>query len=214
MLKIGKSFAQRRRKTSFTEMLPDTYSLGFHQRLECGMPIRIVVIFVLLLAPVFGPAAEIGADESKAAVLMNIARFVEWPPEVFASTTSPIVIGVLGDRSFGEILNQTLAGETVDGRPLAVKRFANMSDLGPCQLLYISTSEKTRLPEILDRLRGAKVLTVSEMDGFMKPGGIIRLNIKKGQVRFDINKASAEREGLKISSQLLNLAKPGRTDQP
>jgi len=178
------------------------------------MPIRIVVIFVLLLAPVFGPAAEIGADESKAAVLMNIARFVEWPPEVFASTTSPIVIGVLGDRSFGEILNQTLAGETVDGRPLAVKRFANMSDLGPCQLLYISTSEKTRLPEILDRLRGAKVLTVSEMDGFMKPGGIIRLNIKKGQVRFDINKASAEREGLKISSQLLNLAKPGRTDQP
>src|SRR6266567_3584876 len=55
---------------------------------------------VLLLAPVF-LAAPIRGDvfkeyDVKATCLYHLTQFVEWPPEAFPATQSPLVIGVLG----------------------------------------------------------------------------------------------------------------------
>jgi hypothetical protein len=54
---------------------------------------------------------------------------------------------------------------------------------------------------------GGTVLTIGETDRFAQAGGMIRLIIDEGRVRFDVNIVSAERAGLKVSSQLLKLAR-------
>ena len=50
------------------------------------------------------------------------------------------------------------------------------------------------------------LLSVGDEPGFLERGGIIALKLSDGRVRFDINLATARETGLRLSSQLLQLA--------
>ena len=143
----------------------------------------------------------------KAAFLFNFAKFVEWPEDRPEGDRSALVIGVLGVDPFGGALDAAVRDKTVNGRALSVKRFREVKDLAPCQILFISASETRRLPEILSRLGGTPILTVGEPEAFTREGGIIRFVTEDNKVRFEINVEAAERANLRISSKLLALAR-------
>jgi hypothetical protein len=143
----------------------------------------------------------------KAVFLFNFAQFVEWPATAFPDADAPIRIGVLGDDPFGTALEETVRGETIRNRKLVVQHSRQVEDLKNCQLLFISKSEKRRIPEILSTLNPGAVLTVGEIESFSRLGGIINFYLDGNKVRFEINPAAAQRQGLKLSSQLLNLGK-------
>src|SRR5689334_16419660 len=84
----------------------------------------------------------------KAVFLFNFTQFVEWPPQAFADANSPLVIGVLGDDPFGAYLDETVRGETVNGRPLTVQRYASVEEASKCHVLFISHSEAARQADI------------------------------------------------------------------
>jgi hypothetical protein len=117
------------------------------------------------------------------------------------------VIGVLGQDPFGEVLDKTLSGKTILDKKVEVKRFETVGAASKAQILFVSSSEKSRLAEILKALEGASVLTVGEIDGFAERGGMIALKLRSDVVRFDINLDQVERARLKMSSQLIRLAK-------
>lgn len=142
----------------------------------------------------------------KAGFLLNFARYVEWPAGAFASTNSPVIIGVLGLDNLGRNLDVTVEGKTVEAHPVQVKRARRLSDLGECHVLFICASERDRLPRIVSGLEGKPMLTVSDMEDFTNEGGMVLLKRKSGTMRFDINREVAEKAGLKISSKLLKLA--------
>jgi hypothetical protein len=151
----------------------------------------------------------------KAAFLFNFAKFVEWPPARFAETNSRIVLGILGKNPFGDILQQTIKGKTINNHSLEVVTYFDSSVvLTNCHILFISDSEKDRLKAIIDGLSNASVLTVGETDGFIKSGGMIRFfpleqeNKEVTKIRFEINEQAARDARLKISSKLLILASP------
>ena len=144
----------------------------------------------------------------KAAFLYNFAKFVEWPSAAFDDPAAPIVIGILGDNPFHDDLANTIRGKKIDEHPLAVKELHSLSETTNCHILFISTSEKKRLPEILAGLKGTSVLTVGEMDRFTETGGMINFVLEKTKIRFQINSDAANTGRLKISSKLLNLALP------
>ena len=108
---------------------------------------------------------------------------------------------------FGAILDDTLRGKTINNRRFVVKRFQNIKEARDSHLLYISTSERDRLPSILKALEGAAVLTVGEIDQFASRGGQIAFRMEDKKVRFDINIAAVERARLKISAQLMKLGR-------
>jgi len=145
-------------------------------------------------------------EQVKAAFLFDFTKFVDWPASAFAGARSPFVMAVLGDATLAALLERVVAGETAKGRPIAVERIARPQDLPPCQLLYVSDAQRRRLKEALARVRGEPVLTVAEMPGFNRAGGIINFEVRGGKLGFAINKAAADEAGLKISSQLLGLA--------
>jgi hypothetical protein len=110
----------------------------------------------LLCAPATRSVAGGGeADQApteyqvKAAFLFNFARFVEWPPRAFTSATEPLGVCVLGEDPFGEALNRVVAGKMLGDRTLMVRRAKKLQELGGCEILFISASERARLPEIL-----------------------------------------------------------------
>jgi len=142
----------------------------------------------------------------KAAFLYNFTQFIEWPSNAFTSADAPLVIGVLGDDPFGAVLNQTVEGETIRGRLVSIRRFRRVEDVGGCQLLFISRSEKGQLPRIQSALQSKPVVTVSDMDQFVRHDGVIGFVLHENKIRFEINLDSANRAGVKISSKLIKLA--------
>ena len=143
----------------------------------------------------------------KSAFLYNFARFVEWPVRSGADRDEPIVLGVLGKDPFGPILDRTVHGKTIKQRPLTVRRFRSLEELEHCHMLFISRSEGRRLAEIFRALEYHGTLTVSDMEGFLRKGGMIHFVVEEGSVRFDINLESTERAELAVSSQLLKVAR-------
>lgn len=51
------------------------------------------------------------------------------------------------------------------------------------------------------------MLTVAETGSFLSQGGMINFDVEQSKVRFEINVAAVERANLKISPQLLKVAK-------
>jgi hypothetical protein len=142
----------------------------------------------------------------KAAFLYNFAKFTEWPAGSFPDSAAPLDVCVFGEDPFGGAL-ESIAGKTIRGRRVAVHKVASIEAGATCHLLFISTSEATRLTGILESLRGRPVLTIAEMPGFARSGGIINLKTNPDdRIRFEINIGIAKRVGLRLSSKLLNLA--------
>jgi hypothetical protein len=75
-----------------------------------------------------------------------------------------------------------------------------------CRILFVSSTEEHHLKEILAAIDQASVLTVSDIPGFSRRGGIIQFIAESGKVRFEINLASAESARLVLSSELLKVA--------
>jgi len=142
----------------------------------------------------------------KAAFLFNFAKFVEWPPDAFPAPNSPLVIGVLGDNPFGEDLERTVKGKAINTHSFLVKPIHSAAEGTNCEIVFICSSEKQRLPQIISCLKSNSVLTVGEMDGFTASGGIINFVIRANKVRFEINDDAAKNARLKISSKLTSLA--------
>jgi hypothetical protein len=171
-------------------------------------PLRAFALLPAALATaLLGPARAAGPGEYevKAAFLYNFARFVEWPAAPADDGT--FGIAVLGSDPFGSVLDDTLRGKTIGARPVVVRRIKHSEEVGGSRILFISDSEKDRLPAILKSLEAAPVLTVGEMSEFAERGGVIRFKLDNERIRLEINVAAAERSRLRISSQLLKLAR-------
>jgi hypothetical protein len=140
----------------------------------------------------------------KAAILYNIARFVEWPSAAFPNAGAPLVVCVLGVDPFGALLEDTLLGRTVAGRPVTIRRLQDVGD--GCHVAFIAYSEQKRVGDILDRLGSGHVLSISDVDRFIDRGGVVGLTTEGDRVRFHINAAAVERASLIVNARVMALA--------
>jgi len=182
-------------------------------RPPCRRAHFILTFLVMSLSVHFITATEGQAQDAlpeyqvKAAYLFNFLKFVEFPTESFADPLAPIVVGVVGEDPFGNALPQVVIGKTVQGRDLVIHVYRAGEDLRGAHILFISSSEKKRIPMILSTLRGSSVLTVSDAAGFLDAGGMIQFLNENERVRFAINVDATSRAKLKMSSTLLSFAK-------
>jgi hypothetical protein len=166
---------------------------------------RALLVAVLLLLPGALAAQTAPEYDVKAAFLYNFTKFVDWPASAFPDTNS-LKLCLLGEDPFGRSL-QAVAGEQVGSRKLTVTRTDSLAKAGGCQVLFISRSERERLPQILAMVKESPVLTVGDTKGFVDQGVIVNFILEGSKVRFEINTDAADRAGLKVSSKLLQLAK-------
>ena len=60
---------------------------------------------------------------------------------------------MVGKDPFGPALEKTFSGKTVNGRSIVVQRLTADQDLKQRQQLFVSTSEKRRERDLLDKLK-------------------------------------------------------------
>ena len=178
-------------------------------------PFLWLVIAALLFSPAQDLPAQIAATEYqiKAVFLFNFTQFVDWPENAFSDAQTSLVIGVLGDDPFGAYLDETVRGERVKDRPLVVQRYRRVGEIKTCHVLFISRSESARLDQILASLRGRNILTVGDIEGFARRGGMMRFLTQGNKTRLRVNLEAAKAANLTISSKLLrpaNVVGPGQ----
>jgi len=160
----------------------------------------------------------------KAAFLYNFIKFVDWPKEKMGDANEPITLGIIGRDPFGKVF-ESVKNKKVKGRGFMIKRFKSIEalkisggeykaelsrqieSLRKCHLLFVCSSEKGVLKEIISIVRDHPVVTVGDMKGFLESGGIINFVMENQKVRFEISAAAAKRAKVQIRSQLLRLAK-------
>ena len=166
----------------------------------------IVLIGVTSFSADARTAPPVAEYQVKAAYLFNFWQFVEWPAQAYDSPSAPFVIGVVGEDPFGNTLDKVIAGESLGGRPLVVRRFRNIEDISACNILFIGRSEAGRLDQTLKAMKGRSVLTVTDITGAERRGAIIVLVNDNNRIRMRINVAAAKASNLVISSKLLRPA--------
>lgn len=170
---------------------------------------RLCTLLSLALAgAVWVPAthAQMQASEVqvKAAFIYNFALFTTWPADVMPADT-PMVLCVAPEHPLQAAL-QKLTGKEVRGHRLEIRKI-NDGTVAGCHVLVFDdrASGGVRLDP------AAPVLTVSDSH----PGGhasgspvpMIALALQDSRVVFDIDAGAARQARLRLSSQLLRLAR-------
>lgn len=155
----------------------------------------------------------------KAAFLYNFIQFVDWPKEKTPDSNDPIILGIIGEDTFGDSF-EPINNKPIKGRKSLINRFesidklkktngednSDIESLRKCHLLFICSSEKDDLTDIINLVNGHGVLTVGETSNMLRNGGVVNFLVEENKVRFEINLTAAKRNKLKIRSQLLRLA--------
>lgn len=146
--------------------------------------------------------------EVKAEFIERFTRFVAWPDSAFASTTAAFVVCVWGSGPLASRLEQVISRRPIRDRSVRVLHVASADKLLPCHILYVATLDRDVVREIVAATRGRPLLSVGDQPGFAEQGMLINLVLDhEGFVRFEINRETARRSGLKISAKLMRLAR-------
>ena len=170
--------------------------------------LSMAVAASMIAAPsMAAPAQEANEQLLKVAFIYNFAKFTTWPAESFSDPAAPIDLCVIGKQEFGTAFD-SVQGKSVGGRTVNVKYLNTLKAQDKCHVVFIARSEQSRVPRIVKANQTIQALTVSDVDGFVEEGGMIRLvREPDDRISFEINPKTAEEAGLKLSSRLLNLAK-------
>jgi hypothetical protein len=187
-------------------MIPDRDEIGSRTRRRWASCLRASVacgaLALLLVSAACTAAAQDVSLEYrvKATYIYYFAQFVEWPAD---AVPDPLTICVAGRNPFGPVLEETLRGETINGRPVGARVI--LEPESGCHVVFVPHGAATTA--YLRAAAGTPTLTIGESADFIDQGGMANFYLDDGNVRIEISPAAAERAGLRVSSRLLQLAR-------
>jgi hypothetical protein len=195
----------------------------FIEQLYCIFSLRrlvlkVWVLLVLFMVPFVNVNTQALAFEDKSAeyilkagFLYNFTQFIEWPEET-ASLSDTLYapfdfsICVIGRDPFGNLLEVLAKNLKNEGRPMNVLRLGLKDPWYDCHILFVPKEENSLMEKILKKVANSPVLVISEApsQGERKPA--INFLIKNDTIQFTLNKEAIKRSGLRVDSELLDIA--------
>jgi hypothetical protein len=183
--------------------------------IPCRVRFRAGGVVVLVACMLGTPAAQEapGGYALKAAFVYQFPQFVDWPADAWTDAQQ-FEICVAAPNPFAGELERLVKGESLHGRPLAVRVVNPGAAVSSCHLLFIGAQAQESFGAVLREQGTRAMLTVGEAPAFLDDGGMILLKIVDRRVRFEVHLSHARRARLRISSQLLALAQAVRGGVP
>lgn len=172
-----------------------------------GIFLLVLSFTILMIQPIKPAYADVPLEyRVKAAFLFNFTKFVKWPEKAFDNATSPIKICVLGESPLKESLYE-IENKKAGSRTLVISKAKSVDDINDCHVLFISNDSVKEFFSSIERIQKKNILTIGDKEGLARKGCVINFMMVNNKVRFEINTSSAKKAELKISSQLLKIAK-------
>ena len=150
-------------------------------------------------------------NEVKAAFVLNVARFVTWPAEVFDGDDAHLLLCIYHTNPFGDALD-SISGKTVSGRQLEIMQLESLVDSESCHILLISPQKLDDFVKEERPGQASPLLTIADMTDTAKgsatgTGVLITLVRKGSRIGFEIDLERVRSAGIKMSSELLKHAR-------
>jgi hypothetical protein len=164
-------------------------------------------LLCLVLALTWGIIGKAHAENDtesavKIGFLYNFFKFIDWPSK--AGANYDYCLCTTGLNSLGDGL-LALQDKTINNKRLSIKRGVSGKELKNCHMVFISTDEDPR--KAISDSQGLAVVTVSDKPDFINQGGIIGLIQINNRLAFEVNLGVAKAANIRISAQMLELAK-------
>lgn len=179
------------------------------------------ILFCMSGAAVFAEELVRTPAQTKAVYTAYLADYSTWPDAAAGSSEGNFVIGVVG-RDPNDVMDPILErissakGMILKERPVVVVNVAVgeltgeqqlSAVLGDCHMLFFSAdshAEWLRLKPLLD---GRPIMTVSEMPGFARQGGMVEYEYDPGAQKMYMifNMRALKEADLLVSARLLSL---------
>jgi hypothetical protein len=179
-----------------------------NRAITAGRPIFVCTAVICTLAAALAPGAGLAQpvppdamDRFKAAYVFNFAKFVAWPASAPADV---LTICFRGATAVHDLLAHDVSGALIGARRVIVRSIQTAQRADGCSIVYVGAelAPDTNLASSVPPF----ALTVSDALDFTDHGGMIGLFTEGNRLRFNINLENARLAGLKVSSDLLQLA--------
>lgn len=159
---------------------------------------HLALVAALLTFASGAPAQAQSRDsgELKAAIVLNILRFVDFPGNTETTLDLCIDPRIEASRQIRALTNQRIGKRAIRTRSIASGSFAG------CEVVYLASNN----PSVIRSAQRQGRLVMGDGPRFVDADGTVGLVKTGGQVRFEINLGQASNNRLRISSRLVRLA--------
>jgi hypothetical protein len=158
-----------------------------------------------------GASAQGGEDNLaaqrriEAAYLYKFGSYITWPAEAFAGSDSPFIIGVAGDDGMADELTTLVAGRSMNGRTVLVRRVRPGQNIAGIHMLFVAAGTPQG-DALITAAHDVPTVAITEGSDGLERGADMSFVLVNDRVRFDVSLSAAQRDGVKFSSQLLSVA--------
>ena len=162
-----------------------------------------LALFFSSLTSIESYADSISEYQIKAGFIYNFAKFTQWPDD-----DDDLKICIYGEDHFEQYID-ALSSKKAGGRKITIIRTKIIENIKPCHVAFLNITppEQHQFKKAIETLKDSNVLTMSDTKNAIDNGVMVGFEINNNRVSFDINYSAVRLAGLKISSQLLKLAK-------
>jgi len=164
------------------------------------------IALLLFLIPLSGFSQGSGNNgneyDLKALFIFNFIKYVDWTQ---TNGTGNFKIVILGQSEINESLQKIAEQKKVNNRKVEIKSSEDLDEING-QVLFIPRNMSDHLPECIDKFSGKGMLIVTEGKNLASKGSSINFVMLDNKMKFEINQTAVRNSGLKVSSQLLDLA--------
>lgn len=158
-------------------------------------------VTLLLFLAFLGFKVQAQSEKFKALFVYNFTKYVQWPappnPEGF-------VIGVLGNSSIADELKTIATKQKVGSQTMIVKVYSSVSEIGNCNIVYVSANKSSLLADLTTKTAGMPTLIVTEKEGAIAQA-CMNFILDGNKLKFEISKTNIDKRGLSASASLYAL---------
>jgi hypothetical protein len=160
--------------------------------------------FVLLSFLMLGTNSIKAQEENVIAIaIYNFTRYIDWPAD---QAGKDFLIDVIGHKSVCDKLKEITTGRKVGNRNIIVRYLETPDKITTSEILFVGFWQSKDMPKILDKLKAANTLLITEKDGQIESGSAINFVIRNNTIKFEVKKSNIVKYGLALSETLEQMA--------
>ncbi len=164
--------------------------------------IRKILVMTAFLA-IWTQALKAQEENVIAIAVYNFTRYIDWPAD---QVNKDFLIDIIGHKSVYDKLKEVTVGRKVGNRNIVVRYLETPDKITSSEILFVGFWQSKDMPKILDKVKNANTLLITEKDGQIESGSGINFVIRNSTIKFEVKKSNILKYGLVLSETLEQMA--------